>query len=453
LLHEADYYKKGDNAPLMLHPTHTLEKLNHFFYRGNQTFRNYFRLIIAGGGTGSVTVFAGEQLNHTNAEVVYLDFSIASMNIAQRRARSRKLSNIIWVRSWIEGVRYLGMGMFEELQCSGVLHHLKSPSLGLNILKDSLISNGKMGLMVYAKYGRTGVYQIQHMMKMINYNVYEIHEEIKNTNDTLNVLPEYNWFLANKRISDHKRGNIGIYDLLLHKRDVSYSIQTLFEWIERSGIHFIDFDYYVQRFSLKTNYAFSDHDVKRKIIKLDTAKQLHGAELLRGEVIKQEFYASKTKSNVADVLNPSNILYISGAPLGLREAIYNKKNYVVFEKQKYFTCKMSFRFIIQKQFDFRMLPSDREKGKYPVMFAFKFNSFNFFLVDRLLQSNKGVKLKTLYSEYKSTLNLSISNDELFRLTEDFYASVKDTEIFLLRNQYIAPFPKTAHLTYWQISSI
>lgn len=49
-----------------------------------------------------------------------------------------------------------------------MLHHLANPDEGLKNLKDSLKPTGGMGLMVYAKYGRTGVYQIQDLMKMIN---------------------------------------------------------------------------------------------------------------------------------------------------------------------------------------------------------------------------------------------------------------------------------------------
>ena len=87
-------------------------------------------MIVAGGGTGGVTIFYGEQLNHTNAEVVYVDFSTTSMKISQQRACFRKLNNIIWIRTWIEEVRHLGIGLFEQSQCSGVLHHLKTPILG-----------------------------------------------------------------------------------------------------------------------------------------------------------------------------------------------------------------------------------------------------------------------------------------------------------------------------------
>ena len=108
----------------------------------------------------------GEQLNHTNGEIVYLDVSAASIDIAQKRTKIRGLRNIIWVHNWIEGVRFLGMGSFEELQCSGVLHHIKFPSYGLNILKDTLTEYGGVGLMVYGKYGRTSVYQMQDLLKM-----------------------------------------------------------------------------------------------------------------------------------------------------------------------------------------------------------------------------------------------------------------------------------------------
>ena len=414
--------------------------------------RNSFRIIVPGGGTGGVTAFLAEQLNHTNAEVVYLDFSTTSMKIAQRKACNRKLHNIIWIRSWIEGVRYLGMGVFEELQCSGVLHHLKRPPLGLRILKDSLTTDGKMGLMVYAKYGRTGVYQAQRMMNLINDNENEIKTELHNTNNTLEVLPERNWFLVNPlMIFDHKHGNIGIYDLLLHKRDVAYSIQTLFEWTERAGLHFVDFDNYVQRFILKTEYMLDDDDIIRMISQLDRTKQLHVAEVLRGSVIKHEIYASKIENNVADMHDASNILYISGGtPHGFRNAISNKNNYAVVENTRYFIAQISRRIVIGV--DFRMLPYDRKNFMKPVVFYFKSTPFTHFLLDRLLRSNGGIRLKELYSEYRLSSNLSISNNELFRLTEDFYNSVKDTEMVLLRNRRITPFPKTGHINFWEINS-
>ena len=43
--------------------------LNHYLFKGRQTFKNNFRVLVAGGGTGSSITFMGEELRHTNTEV------------------------------------------------------------------------------------------------------------------------------------------------------------------------------------------------------------------------------------------------------------------------------------------------------------------------------------------------------------------------------------------------
>ena len=58
-------------------------------------------MIVPGGGTGGGTNYLAEQLNHTNAEVVYIDFSVISMDISKNRAKVRQLSNVIWITDWI----------------------------------------------------------------------------------------------------------------------------------------------------------------------------------------------------------------------------------------------------------------------------------------------------------------------------------------------------------------
>ena len=98
-------------------------------------FGDFFRFIVPGGGTVGETVYAGEQLWHNNAEDVYSDFSITSMKESQQRARARRLENNIWIKSRIEDVKYLSLGLLNDISCSGVLHHLKSLDYGLNVLR------------------------------------------------------------------------------------------------------------------------------------------------------------------------------------------------------------------------------------------------------------------------------------------------------------------------------
>ena len=94
-LHYADPDRKGPHEVV---PDLTLENLNHYLYRGAEDFQNNFRILVAGGGIGGTTMFLAEQLAHTNAEIIYLDFSPASMKIAQTRASIRY--NFLFLRQF-----------------------------------------------------------------------------------------------------------------------------------------------------------------------------------------------------------------------------------------------------------------------------------------------------------------------------------------------------------------
>jgi ubiquinone/menaquinone biosynthesis C-methylase UbiE len=181
-----------------------LGEISHWLFEGKEDFKKGFRVLIAGGGTGDSTVYLAEQLKDTDAEIVYLDFSKNSMKIAQECAKNRGLKNITWINDSILNIPDLKIGKFDYIQCSGVLHHLESPDAGLKVLSDSLTEKGGMGIMVYAQCGRTGVYQIQEIMRMVNEGVESRQEEVKNGWEVINALPQTNWYSRGKDLlADH----------------------------------------------------------------------------------------------------------------------------------------------------------------------------------------------------------------------------------------------------------
>ena len=416
-------------------------------------------MIVAGGGTGGVTVFNGEQLNHTNGEVIYLDFSLASMKIAHKRARVRRLQNVIWVRSWLEGISYLGIGVFDQSQCSGVLHHLKNPRFGLNILKDSLTTYGGMQLMVYAIHGRTAVYQIQNLLKIINKDQHGIEGELINTNHTLNILPRNNWFVVtplHRDLGDHKVSYSGIYDLLLYARDQAFSILDLHQWIAKGGLYFVDYDTFKSRYQLNIQYTIYDDILYRKVADLDVIKQWSIMEIMRCDIVKHGIFASKAKNSVAILTDPSTKIYMYGNPYGFKEALSSKKNRRIFGNQTFVFVLMSQMYLNPTVIDSNIMPYNRDtgiKGTDEVKFALELNKFNIFLLNRLVDSNRGITLKTIYSEYRKESNFNISNYDLYKLVKDFYTSVKDTGMFLLRKKHVTLFPKTAFMHLFNIKSI
>ena len=116
-----------------------LSMINHYCYAGQQSFRDRFRVLIAGGGTGDATIFLAQQLRHTNAEIVHLDLSQTSIQIARHRAQERDLNNISWLDDSLLALPELGLGKFDYINCCGVLHHLQDPDAGLRALLAVLI--------------------------------------------------------------------------------------------------------------------------------------------------------------------------------------------------------------------------------------------------------------------------------------------------------------------------
>ena len=61
-------------------------------------------MLVVGGGTGSALLYLAEQLRHSDAQLVYLDFSARSLGIARQRAKLRGLKNIRWVHNSLENM-------------------------------------------------------------------------------------------------------------------------------------------------------------------------------------------------------------------------------------------------------------------------------------------------------------------------------------------------------------
>lgn len=302
-----------DKVRLLKLQGESLDEINHWLYRGKQNFVSNFRVLIAGGGTGDSTIFLADQLKNTNAEIIYLDFSKASMSVAKKRAAARGLKNIKWINDSILNIPDLKLGKFDFIQSSGVLHHLESPPAGLKILEQSLADSGGMALMVYAQIGRTGVYQMQELMRLVNDGAEKRAEEVANCKKILSILPPTNWFQKGAGfIADHvSLGDSGIYDLLLHKQDRAYTIPELHEFINDAGLNFVEYTGPIDRIALMLENYIQDDEVLQRLKKLDIIKQQEFCEIMCGDIMKHSFYVSKQKNSVASFDDLDNIPFVN----------------------------------------------------------------------------------------------------------------------------------------------
>ncbi|WP_296923344.1 methyltransferase [Polaromonas sp.] len=302
-----------------------LPMINHYCFAGKQSFRQGFRALVAGGGTGDASIFLAEQLRGTNAQVVHLDMSAASIALAQERARIRSLTNISWVHDSLLNLPGLGLAPFDYINCSGVLHHLADPDLGLRALLGVLRTDeqpGSLGLMVYASTGRTGVYQMQSLLRMVNGTETDAQRKISTARALLASLPPGNWFLRGEDLHhDHRMGDAGLYDLLLHSQDRSYSVGELIDWLGDGpgghGFHLSFSD--VQR----GRAPYQPHMVLGRqpppfieaLRRLPQRQQYEMAELMIGDIITHSFYATRHAGTIAPYGDPAYIPFFFHEPL------------------------------------------------------------------------------------------------------------------------------------------
>lgn len=295
---------KDDLKKLIVPHADCLDKINFYGFGGKKDFTKNFRVLVAGGGTGDSVIGLGEQFKYIeNAEIVYLDISSASMEVAKERAKIRKIDNIKWINDSLLNLPDMNIGKFDYINCSGVLHHLESPEQGLAALKSVLKDDGVICVMLYATYGRMGIYQVQDLMRKINKPEDSINDKLTNCKQVMSSLNENHWFHGIGPVEDIKTyGDSGIYDLLLHEQDRSYTIPELYDFVEDQGLcinHMISGAH-----DEKGNLTYSpagylaESKLLEDVMKFDKRRQQEIAELLNSKIKKHVAYLKKDKVEI-----------------------------------------------------------------------------------------------------------------------------------------------------------
>src|SRR5207342_1469632 len=116
-------------------------------------------------------------------------------------------------------------------------HHLAKPDVGLRALRDVLNPDGgAMQLMVYAPYGRTGIYMLQEFCRRLGISASD--DAIRDLVATLSVLPTGHPLETILRTAPDFGNEAELADALLHPQDRSYSVPQFFDFLGRAELTF-----------------------------------------------------------------------------------------------------------------------------------------------------------------------------------------------------------------------
>ena len=203
----------------------------HLFWPG-KTYREDYSILIAGCGTSQAAKYA---IRWPNARITGIDFSATSLRKTEDLKRKHNLTNLHLRQLPVERAGELG-DSFDQIVCTGVLHHLVEPDAGLSALRSVLKPDGAMHLMVYAPYGRAGIYMLQEFCRRLDISASD--DAIRDLITALAALPPGHPMETILRTAPDFGNEAELADALLHPQDRAYSVPQFFEFLQRAGLAF-----------------------------------------------------------------------------------------------------------------------------------------------------------------------------------------------------------------------
>lgn len=249
----------------------------HLFWPG-KPYREELEILVAGCGTSQAAKYA---LRQPAARVVGIDVSATSIQETEKLKQKYDLTNLELLQLPVERVQEMDR-QFDKIICTGVLHHLPDPDEGLHALRQALKPDGAMHLMVYAPYGRAGIYMIQEYCRHLGIGTSE--EEITELAATLMALPQDHPLARLLGESPDFRRKAALADALLNPQDRAYTVSQLFDFIQDAGLTF-------GRWFRQAPYLPNCGDLAKtphtaRLAQLPIQEQYAAVELFRGTVLR-----------------------------------------------------------------------------------------------------------------------------------------------------------------------
>ena len=249
----------------------------HLFWP-DRSYQEDHSVLIAGCGTSQAAKHA---VRWPAAQVTGIDLSVTSVRCTEELKRKYNLTNLQVYQLPIDRVTELRT-TFDQIVCTGVLHHLADPDAGLAALRGVLKPDGAMHLMVYAPYGRTGIYMLQEFCRRVG--IRATNEGIGDLISALRALPKGHPLETVLREAPDFQQAAALADALLHPQDRAYSVPQLFDFIQRAGLTF-------GRWVRQAPYSARCGVMARlpqalRMAELSPAEQFAAVELFRGTMVR-----------------------------------------------------------------------------------------------------------------------------------------------------------------------
>ena len=276
-------------------------------------YRDNRSILVAGCGTSQAAKVA---MRWPRSQVVGIDVSANSIEQTDRLMRKHRIENLHLQQLPLERAGELGRE-FEYIICTGVLHHLSNPALGLRALRNVLAPAGALNLMVYAPYGRAGVYLLQDYCRRLRIGT--TATEIRDLAASLQALPTDHPLRPLLRHAPDFSNEAGLADALLHPQDRAYSVPQLLEFLTAASLEFGRWVRQAAYLPQCGALASSPHQTLLTRLPLD--EQYAAVELFRGTMMRHSFVAYRRDRPKVAAIDFEGDAWLGYVPLRVSDSL------------------------------------------------------------------------------------------------------------------------------------
>lgn len=192
-------------------------------------------VLVAGCGTGHHAIqVAGA---HPGARILAVDLSRASLAYAMRKTAELGIKRISYFQADILNLGRLAV-RFDQIECGGVLHHLRDPAAGLKVLTGLLKPDGMMRLALYSRRARHKILAAQALRAREGHPA--TPAGIRRFREQLFALPQEHPAAATQYPDVFSTS--ACRDLLFHVQEANFDIPELEALLAGCGLVFGGFD-------------------------------------------------------------------------------------------------------------------------------------------------------------------------------------------------------------------
>jgi len=210
------------------------------FYKRDGKVVDPQNLTVLDAGCGSGYKALALAMANPGVSIVGVDFSEASIDLAQHRLQYRGVQNVEFYAMPLEEIGSLGI-TFDYINCDEVLYLLSDPVAGLRSLASVLKPHGILRGNLHSALQRVDFFRAQQLFQMMGLMGEDVPDEmaIDLVRDTMHALKDFaklkvqTW--TPKLSTDEER----IFANYLLREDKGFTIPQLFEMLDAVGLEFI----------------------------------------------------------------------------------------------------------------------------------------------------------------------------------------------------------------------